>query len=65
VIFVKSCYSCDLKALLTLVVKERDMRSAFLQVEEVNPKFVDLLNDDHRERPPVDSGPGLGEVGVL
>jgi len=32
-------------------------------VEEAYPKFVNLLDDDHREQPPVDRVPGLGEVG--
>jgi len=60
----RRCY-CDPKALLTLVIEERDVRSAFLPVEKVYPKFVDLLDDDHRERPPADRVPGLGEVGGL
>ena len=41
------------------------MRSAFLSVEDVYPKFVDLLDDDHRERLSVDRGPVLGKVGGL
>ena len=60
---VERYYSCDLKVLLALVVDYRDMRSALLPVEEVYPKCVDLLDDDHRERPPVDQGPDLGKIG--
>ena len=53
-IAVERCYSRDPKALLTLVVKEQDMYSTFLLVEEVYPKVVELLDDNHRELPPVD-----------
>jgi len=51
---VERCYFRDPKALLALVVEEMDIRSAFFPVEEIYPKFVDLLDDNHRERPPVD-----------
>ena len=60
---VERSYSRDPKALLALVVNERDMRSAFLSVEEVYPKLVDPLNNEYRDRLPVDRGPSFGEVG--
>jgi len=62
---VERCYYRYPKTFLVLVVEDRDMRSAFLPVEKVYPKLVDLLDDDHRERLTVDRGPGLGEVGGL
>jgi len=65
VIVVERCYFRDLKALLALVVEVRDIRSAFLLVEYFHLKLVDLLDDDHKERTPVDRGPGLGEVGGI
>jgi len=47
------CYSRDPKVLLALVVEDWDMCSAFLPVEEGYSKLMDLLDDDHREQPPV------------
>jgi len=61
---VERCYFRYPKALLALVVKEQDMCIDLLLVEEIYPRFVDLLDDDHREQPPVDRGPGLGKVEV-
>jgi len=62
-IVLERYFSHDPKVLLNIVVEEQNMRSAFLPVKEGYPKFVDLLDNDHKEQPPVDREPGLGEVG--
>ena len=41
-------------ALLNLVVEERDVCSAFLPVEELYQKFLNLLDNDDQEETTVD-----------
>ena len=56
---VEGCYSHDPQTLLAFVVEERSVCYTFLPVEEIDPKFLYLLDNDDQEGTAVDRRSGM------